>query len=112
MLPAQALGELFAVLVRKAGWAPGRARSAVLQWRDAWPLAETTAGVLLSAMDLAADHRLFIWDSVILAAAAEAKCRLLLSEDLQAGFTWRGVTVVDPLAERRDPLLAALLVDP
>jgi predicted nucleic acid-binding protein len=45
----------------------------------------------------------------MLAAAADAGCRLLLSEDLQEGFTWRGVTVVNPFADTRHPLLAALL---
>ena len=41
------------------------------------------------------------------AVAADAGCRLLLSEDLQDGFTWRGVTVVDPFADKPHPLLAA-----
>ena len=44
-----------------------------------------------------------------LAAAAEAGCRLLLSEDLQDGFTWSGVTVVNPFAEKKHELLAGIL---
>ena len=59
-------------------------------------------------MDLAVHHVLSIWDAVILSAAAAAGCRLLLSEDLQDGFTWNGVTVVNPFPGRRHPLLAAL----
>jgi hypothetical protein len=35
--------------------------------------------------------------------------RLLLSEDIQAGFTWRGVTVVNPFAAQPSPLLKGLL---
>ena len=42
---------------------------------------------MVNATDLASDHGLTILDSVVLAAAAEAECRLLLSEDLQEGFT-------------------------
>jgi predicted nucleic acid-binding protein len=45
----------------------------------------------------------------VLAASAEAECRLLLSEDLQEGFTWRGVTVTNPFAAALHPMLAALL---
>jgi predicted nucleic acid-binding protein len=41
--------------------------------------------------------------------AAENRCRLLLSEDFQDGFTWRGVTVANPFAAQRSPLLHALL---
>ena len=109
VLPVQTLGELFHVLVRKAGRRPSRARAAVLEWRDAFAVMETSAAVMISATDLASDHGLSIWDSVVLAAAAEAECRLLLSEDLHAGFTWRGVTVANPFAAKLDPILAALL---
>jgi predicted nucleic acid-binding protein len=109
MLPVQTLGELFAVLVRKAGRTPSAARDAVLSWGDAFPLVETSHEVLLSASDLSGDRRLSIWDAVILAAAADAGCRLLLSEDLQDGFTWSGVTVVNPFAAARHHLLDALL---
>jgi predicted nucleic acid-binding protein len=64
---------------------------------------------MVNATDLATDHGLTIWDSVVLAAAAEAGCRLLLSEDLQDGFTWRGVTVTNPFAPTLHPILAGLL---
>jgi len=108
-LPVQVLGELFNLLVRKAGRPASKARSAILGWRDAFPLIETSEAVILSAMELAADHRLGIWDAVILSAASEAGCRLLLSEDLQEGFTWKGVTVTNPFAPSKHELLAALL---
>jgi predicted nucleic acid-binding protein len=112
LVPVQALGELFNVLVRKSGWARDRARTAILTWRDAFPVAPTTEASITSAADLAADHRLGIWDSLMVAVAAEGGCRLLLSEDLQNGFTWRGVTVVNPFAASRHPLLDALLGAP
>jgi predicted nucleic acid-binding protein len=108
-LPVQVLGELFHVLVRKAGRSPERARTAILSWRDAFPLIETSPSVLFAAADLAAQHRLSIWDSVIVAAASAAGCRLLLSEDLQEGFTWSGVTVANPFAKQKHELLAGLL---
>ena len=110
VVPAQALGELFNVLVRKAKRRRTRARAAILMWRDAYAVVETSSTVLVAALDLAANHELGIWDSVILSAAAEAECRLLLSEDLQDGFTWRGVTVTNPFTEPLHPMLAAVLV--
>ncbi|MBZ0227868.1 MAG: PIN domain-containing protein [Bauldia sp.] len=108
-VPVQVLGELFNVLTRKAGRSRGEARDAALAWRDAFPLVETSPEVMIMAADLATDHRLGIWDAVVLSAAARAGCRLLLSEDLQEGFTWSGVTVVDPFASTRHALLDALL---
>lgn len=108
-LPVQALGELFRVLVKKAGWSSTLARAALLSWQNTFPVIETSPAVLLAAIDLAVDHHLNIWDAVILSCAAEAGCRLLLSEDLQQGFTWRGVTVANPFAAKKHELLKGLL---
>jgi predicted nucleic acid-binding protein len=109
IIPAQSLGELYNVLVRKAHWQPENARQAVLGWRNAMPVAPTTERAMLAATQAAVTHRLGIWDSVMICVAAENGCRLLLSEDLQDGFTCDGVTVVNPFATPRHPLLAALL---
>ena len=109
LIPVQALGELFNVLVKKARWKPADAQRAVLAWGDAFPLIETGASVVLGALDLTRTHQLGMWDSVILSAAADARCRLLLSEDLQEGFTWSGVTVTNPFSSTRHPLLDAIL---
>ena len=109
LLPVQTLGELFTVLVRKARRSRSDARTAILKWGDVFPLIETSSDVLLAASDLSADHQLSIWDAIILAAAADAHCRLLLSEDLQDGFTWGGVTVTNPFATPRHALLESLL---
>jgi len=109
IVPVQVLGELFNVLLRKGGKSRGEARDALLSWRDTFAVVETAPEVMLTAADLATDHQLGIWDAVILSAASQAGCRLLLSEDLQEGFTWAGVTVVNPFATPRHALLQALL---
>ena len=110
-LPAQVLGELFTVLVRKGGKNAKQARETVLGWVDAFPTIDTSQRVLFSAMDLAAAHRLSIWDSIILVAAADGDCRLLLSEDMQDGFTWNGVTIANPFSRTPHPLLEVMLAD-
>lgn len=109
VIPVQVLGELFNVLVRKAGRSRADAREAILGWRDTFPVVGTTPEIMMAATDLATDHHLGIWDAVILSAASQAGCRLLLSEDLQDGFTSGGVTVVDPFASPRHMLLESLL---
>jgi predicted nucleic acid-binding protein len=108
-LPVQVLGELFQVLVRKAGRSKTQARKAILQWRDAFPLIDTTESVIVAAVELAAAHRFNFWDGVVFGSAVEAGCRLLLSEDLQEGFTWNGVTVTNPFAKPPSSLLTNFL---
>lgn len=109
VIPVQVLGELFNVVVRRGGKSRSDARDALLSWRDSFPIVETSPEIMLTAVDLATDHQLGIWDAVILSAASQAGCRLLLSEDFQEGFTWAGVTVVNPFSVPRHALLEALL---
>ncbi len=108
-VPVNVLGELFNVLTRKAQAGPAEARrrlSIWAEWGELWP---STGSAMTAAIDLASDHRLAIWDALVLTVAAEAGCRLVLSEDMQDGFTWRGATVVNPLAPVLSPLLASAL---
>jgi predicted nucleic acid-binding protein len=109
LLPVQTLGELFQLLVRKVNRTPAQARAAILGWRDAFSLIETSETVIVGAAELAATHRFSFWDGVVLASAAEGGCRLLLSEDLQEGFTWNSVTVTNPFGVSPHPLLTDLL---
>jgi predicted nucleic acid-binding protein len=110
LLPVQVLGELFRVLTGKAKCSPDMARARILQWADSFEVADSTWSAFQSAFDLTADHGLQIWDALILAVTAENRCRILLTEDMQHGFTWRGVTVVNPYRIPSNPLLSSLLL--
>lgn len=111
LLPVQVLGELYRVLVGKAAWPSKRARAAVLSWHDTFPQIETSPSIMVAALDVASDHGLTIWDAIILSGAAAAGCRLLLSEDMHEGFTWGGVTIVNPFAQKKHELLADVLAE-
>lgn len=109
IIPAQVLGELFNVLTKRGGFSREEAQLAVGKWERAGVGVDTTSQLVIEATDLAARHRLAIWDAIILAAAAAADCDILLSEDMQNGFRWRGVEVMNPFALPLAPRLAALL---
>jgi hypothetical protein len=49
VIPVQVLGELFNVLVRKAGKSRRNARDALLSWRDTFPVVETSSEIMLTA---------------------------------------------------------------
>ena len=103
IIPVQALAELYTVLTRKAREPEAAARAAVLEWRDAYVTAETSSDVLVDAMNLAVQHSFSLWDAIMMVVAANSGCRTLLSEDMQNGFTWRGVTIRNPFAKARQP---------
>ena len=109
VLPTQVIGELFNVLARRTQLPSDEVRATVLEWFDGCEVISSTAAVMANAIDIASMHKLNIWDAVIVGAAAEAECQLLLSEDMQDGFLWRGVTVANPFAATMHPLLASAL---
>lgn len=108
--PVQALGELFVVL-RKAGAPAAEAREVLVRFVEGLAAPASERATALAAADLVVDHKLQYWDAMIVSAAADAGCTLLLSEDMQHGFVTRGLTIVNPLAEPAHPRLAALMAE-
>lgn len=109
VLPSQVLGEFFNVMTRKFNQPRSLTRERVMAWSSRFTCRAADADTFESALDAAAIHDLQIWDALILATAADAGCHMLLSEDMQHGFVFRGVTVVDPFTATVHPLLADAL---
>lgn len=103
-------GESFVVLSRASAPAD-EARGIILEFSQSLETVDSSAAIAEAALDLVVDHKLQYWDALILSAAASARTSLLLSEDMQDGFVWRGVTVVNPFApilhRKRATLLTA-----
>lgn len=106
--PAQALGELFVVL-RRSGASAEDARTIVQEFSSVFGTSASEANTMVSATDLVVDHKLQFWDALIVTAACNAGCTLLVSEDMQHGFVTRGLTIVNPFRAEMHPRLAALL---
>jgi predicted nucleic acid-binding protein len=109
VIPVQVLAELHRLLLRKGRLGAGEVSARVTRLGAAGEVIATTRAVFDMALILAEDHGLQTFDAIILAAAAEARCDLLLSEDLQAGFSWRGVVVSNPFGAAPDRRVADLL---
>jgi predicted nucleic acid-binding protein len=98
ILAAQTCLELHWLLVRKAKLSQGDASLILQEYLDGATIIPTDIGLMQIGFALAERHRLQTFDAMILAAAAEAGCDILYSEDVQDGFEWEGVTVVNPFA--------------
>ena len=108
-VPVQVLGEFYRVLRRKFRQTSGQANSMLARQRLGVTLIETSESALEGALELCQLHQFDIWDAINLSAAAQADCHVLLTEDGQSGFRWRGVTIVDPFAGELHPLAVQLL---
>jgi predicted nucleic acid-binding protein len=99
VIPAQVLAELHNVLRRKGSRRSSRqATEVVAEYAMAGRIIPTDHAVLEMAFALATAHSLQTYDAIILAAAAMAGCDILFSEDMQDGFEWQGVRIVNPFA--------------
>lgn len=95
-IAAQTLAELFHLLVRKARISRAEAAQRTERIMSLASVVPTDELLFAQAMQAAVTHRLQIYDAIVLAAAAQAGCDVLLSEDLQHGFEWNGVRVRNP----------------
>lgn len=93
----QVLNELYVTLSRKLA----RKMNAdeawdVVQALTTWDPQPVDLGLLLRAREIERRYRISWWDSLIVAAALLQDCDTLLSEDLQSGMLFEGVTVRNP----------------
>lgn len=110
-LSFQVLQELYATLTRKLQ--PKLARQEardIIRLLASWNPLAVDLHLIKQAWDLQDRYSLSWWDALIVAAAQASGCRVLLTEDLQAGQVFGTVRVIDPFASPERPpaeLLAA-----
>ncbi len=99
VLSSQVLSEFYVTVTRKlAEPLPQASAAQALADLAAFPVVAVDAALVQQAAELSSAEQLAFWDALILTSAAEAGAGTVYSEDLQAGRSYRGVTVVDPFA--------------
>ena len=91
----QVLQEYFANVTRKLGLDPDLAKKKVEVYAR-FRVVELSVADILAAIDLHRLHHLSFWDSLIVRAATQSGCRVLLTEDMQHGEVIEGVRIVNP----------------
>ena len=99
MISVQVINEFTAVSRRKLGRSWPEIEEAL---RDILavmaPPLHVTAETSAMARELAAAHELSFYDALIIAAAVQAGCATLFSEDMQAGRRFGELAIVNPFA--------------
>ena len=97
VIGVQVLNEFTNVTRRKLTWDWKQVEAALGVIEDLLgPVRPLTAEIHAEALALARDHRLSFYDALIVAAAADAGCRSVFSEDLQHGRKFAAVTIENP----------------
>jgi len=105
IISSQVLQEFLNVATRKfAAPMTGRQARVYLETVLA-PLCEVFSSVALyqQALSIQEEARYSFYDSLILAAAIEAKCKIVYSEDLHSGQVLRGLAIINPFAGGKNP---------
>lgn len=97
-ISTQVLCEFYVNATRKLAMPTEDARADVHDLQAWGPISVTTPTVE-AAWILQDTHSLSFWDALIVAAAQEAECHTLLTEDLSHGETYGDVTVVNPFRQ-------------
>ena len=68
-----------------------------------FPVQGVTLDIFRAAVALGKRYRVSYWDGAILAAAGALGCEIVYAENLNHGQDHRGVVVVNPFLDERDP---------
>jgi predicted nucleic acid-binding protein len=91
----QVLQEYFVTVTRKLHLDPRIARRKVELIAE-FDVASLEIADILAAIDLHRLHGVSFWDALVLRAAKQAGCSILLSEDMQGNREIDGVQIVNP----------------
>jgi len=100
LLGLQVIGEFYAVVTRRKILTPARAVQEIEYLAKAFETFLPTERAYRDGAREAAGGRFSYWDAVLLISAQEAKCDILLSEDMADGARLGGVTVRNPFGPR------------
>ena len=100
-ISVQVLNEYYVNVTQKQK--PGLTRAEA--WGDvealqAWEQIPIRFPLLVRGYHVQARYHLSWWDSLIVAAAVEANCKEILSEDLSSEQVYEGIPVINPFAKR------------
>lgn len=95
VVSTQVLAEFYSVVLRRKLLAPAAALALVRLWSE-HDVVPHTPELLLQGLELHQAHSVSMWDALVVRAAIEARCDILLSEDLQDGRRFGDLEIVNP----------------
>jgi predicted nucleic acid-binding protein len=97
ILSTQVLQEFFAVVTRKLAkpLSVDNAYNAVCNFAE-YPLVQVDKFLILRAIKRSTSNRVSFWDALIIEAALQSDCEILLTEDMQTGRKIDNLTIENP----------------
>lgn len=103
VVSTQVLTEFYVTVVRRKFVGPTEALQLVRLWSEHDTVAQTPE-LLVRGLELHQAHSLSPWDGLIVQAAIDARCDVLLTEDLQHGRRFGDLQISNPfLSSAHEP---------
>lgn len=97
-LSPQSLNEAYRVLTERRRLVPVAEARSYLRTLAAWAIAPLDASTTQRAWEVQDKAKVSWWDSLLIASALLAECRLFVSEDLHDGAIIDGMRIVNPFS--------------
>ena len=95
VVSTQVLVEFYATCARRKLLRPADALEFVRLWGE-HDVVPQSRELIFGGLELHQEHSISLWDGLIVQAAIDARCDVLLSEDLQHGRRFGSLEVVNP----------------
>jgi len=101
VISTQVIKEFSNVLLKRTSIGLQTIRETINEIITITDIVNEEVALILAAFDIHKRYMLSFYDSLIIVSAINAKCRILLSEDMQDGQTIDGkLTIVNPFIQR------------
>ena len=98
VISTQVLQEFYSVVTVIMGCDKLVAKEALLYYARL-PIVQVSLQSIQQAIDISILSQLSFWDALVVAAAEQANCQTIYSEDLNVGQAIRGITVRNPFKQ-------------
>jgi predicted nucleic acid-binding protein len=97
VLSTQVLSEFYVTVTKKIErtLSSGEAQKEITLFRSI-ELAEISIDLILQAIDLSKHYKISYCDALIIAAAIDARCTIIYSEDLSSGQQFESTRIINP----------------
>ena len=97
VISTQVLEEFYVASTKKLKMNPSIVRE-IISFFDKFEVVHISTELIREAIDVNILNKISFWDALIIVSAEFAKCSILLTEDLNAGQTIKGVQIVNPFS--------------
>jgi predicted nucleic acid-binding protein len=98
VISTQVMQEFYSICTKKFNLDPLKIKKLLKSYEN-FEIVQVSTTLIYEAIDINILNQITFWDSLIVAAASQAKCTSILTEDMNHGQIISGVKIINPFNE-------------